>query len=152
MVDIKKDSDEIRQTIEMMYFAYRGFTGVADNILVEYNMGRAHHRVIYFVGRHPNMTVGELLDILQISKQSLNRVLSTLIDDGFVEQYLDKADRRKRLLGLTKKGIDLEKKLTKVQTEFIANVFNQIDKKEITGFQSTLFNMMNKKEQEILKK
>ena len=152
MVDIKKDSDEIRQTIEMMYFAYRGFTGVADNILVEYNMGRAHHRVIYFVGRHPNMTVGELLDILQISKQSLNRVLSTLIDDGFIEQYLDKADRRKRLLGLTKKGIDLEKKLTQVQTKFIENVFKQIDKNQTEGFETTLYNMMKPEEREILKK
>ena len=150
MVDIKNDTDEIRKTIEMLYFAYRGFTGVADNILIEYNMGRAHHRVIYFVGRHPNMTVGELLDILQISKQSLNRVLSTLIDDGFIEQYLDKADRRKRLLGLTKKGLELEKKLTIAQTKFIASVFKQIDKNEITGFQNTLYNMMNKNEQEIL--
>src|SRR5512145_2590120 len=74
--------EELRQGLELLFFAYRDFTGEADAILGEYGFGRAHHRVIYFVGRNPGMTVSELLGILRITKQSLSRVLGQLVDEG----------------------------------------------------------------------
>ena len=77
-----------------MFFAYRDFTGEADSILAEQNMGRAHHRAIYFIGRHPGINVSELLTILRITKQSLSRVLSGLMSDGFVVQKPGSTDRR----------------------------------------------------------
>ena len=58
--------EELRRGIEMMFFAYRDFTGEADSILAEQDMGRAHHRAIYFIGRHPGITVSDLLSILNI--------------------------------------------------------------------------------------
>ena len=73
--------EELRRGIELMFFAYRDFTGEADSILAEQNMGRAHHRAIYFIGRHPGINVSELLTILRITKQSLSRVLSGLMSD-----------------------------------------------------------------------
>ena len=93
MADIKPSGkalflreEELRRGIELMYFAYRDFTGEADSILAEQDMGRAHHRAIYFVGRHPGMRVSDLLAILNITKQSLSRVLSTLVKDGYIVQ------------------------------------------------------------------
>ena len=74
--------EELRRGIELMFFAYRDFTGEADSILAEQNMGRAHHRAIYFIGRNPGITVSDLLTILCITKQSLSRVLSGLMQDG----------------------------------------------------------------------
>ena len=71
----------IRKAIELLFFAYRDFTGEADSILDEYGFGRAHHRAIYFIGRSPGIAVHELLAILKITKQSLGRVLSQLIDE-----------------------------------------------------------------------
>src|SRR5215813_15031474 len=96
--------EEVRQGIELLYFAYRDFTAEPDEILAQYDFGRAHHRVIHFVGRHPQMTVGELLGILRITKQSLNRVLGQLIRQGFIIQRPGPRDRRQRLLDLTLKG------------------------------------------------
>lgn len=107
--------EELRRGIELMYFAYRDFTGEADSILAEQDMGRAHHRAIYFVGRHPGMRVSDLLAILNITKQSLSRVLSTLVTDGYIIQKTGAGDRRQRLLYLTEKGIALEARLTEVQ-------------------------------------
>src|SRR5215469_15900652 len=78
--------DELWQGIELLFFAYRDFTAEPDTILAQYDFGRAHHRVIHFVGRNPQITVGELLGILRITKQSLNRVLSQLIRQGFIVQ------------------------------------------------------------------
>src|ERR1043165_4773776 len=89
---------DLRQGIELLFYAYRDFTAEADAILAEYGVGRAHHRVIYFVGRNPNMNVSELLDILKITKQSLSRVLSQLVTQGFIIQRPGSTDRRQRLL------------------------------------------------------
>ncbi len=76
----------LRQGIELLFFAYRDFTAEPDAMLARYGFGRAHHRVIYFVGRHPQMTVSELLGILRITKQSLCRVLGELVGQGFIVQ------------------------------------------------------------------
>jgi DNA-binding MarR family transcriptional regulator len=70
--------------MELLFYAYRDFTAEPDAILDTYGFGRAHHRVIYFVGRNPRITVTELLAILRITKQSLSRVLGQLVREGFI--------------------------------------------------------------------
>ena len=72
--------------IELLFFAYRDFIGDADALLAKISFGRAHHRVLHFVNRHPGMRVADLLDILKITKQSLGRVLRELVDDGYITQ------------------------------------------------------------------
>src|SRR5258708_10326529 len=104
--------EEVRQGMELLFFAYRDFTAEPDAILARYGFGRAHHRVIHFVGRHPQMTVGELLAILRITKQSLSRVLGQLVRQNFILQQPRSHDRRQRLLELTPKGRDLERQLS----------------------------------------
>ncbi|RMD61476.1 MAG: MarR family transcriptional regulator, partial [Alphaproteobacteria bacterium] len=115
--------EELRQAIELLYFAYRGFTAEPDAILAEYGFGRAHHRVIYFVGRHPDITVSALLAILGITKQSLSRVLGQLIAEGFIAQRRGERDRRQRLLRLTERGQALEQRLTETQRARLAAAF-----------------------------
>ena len=97
--------------VELLFFAYRDFVSDPDHILEGLGFGRAHHRVVHFVGRDPGMTVAKLLDILQITKQSLARVLKELIDKGYVFQKEGAMDRRQRLLFLTSKGETLRQKL-----------------------------------------
>ena len=107
--------EELRQAMELLFFAYRDFTRVPDQILASYGFGRAHHRVIYFVGREPGITVSELLRLLQITKQSLSRVLGQLVREGFIEQSPGAKDRRQRRLELTEKGRALERELSENQ-------------------------------------
>jgi len=109
----------MRQAIEMLFFAYRDFTETADVVLADHGFGRAHHRVIYFVGRQPGITVSELLVILRITKQSLARVLRDLMDTGFVVQETDAEDRRRRRLHLTDRARELEAALTRRQSALI---------------------------------
>jgi len=106
--------------IELLFFAYRDFVGDPDRILAEYGFGRAHHRVLHFVDRYPGLTIAELLDILRITKQSLNRVLKDLIEQGYVEQKTGINDRRQRLLFCTGRGRRLACDLSGVQTRRIA--------------------------------
>ena len=105
--------------IELLFFAYRDFVGDPDRILADYGFGRAHHRVLHFVDRRPGLTIAELLDILKITKQSLNRVLKELIGKGFVESRIGASDRRQRLLFTTPEGHELALRLAKLQTRRI---------------------------------
>ena len=105
--------------IELFFFAYREFTADADLVLERYGFGRAHHRVLHFVNRAPGMTIADLLDLLQITKQSLSRVLRQLIDGGFVQQTPGAEDRRQRLLFPTERGRALTLELSRAQAERI---------------------------------
>ena len=102
--------------VELLFFAYRDFVGDADRRLEEFGFGRAHHRVLHFVHRQPGLTVNALLDILRITKQSLNRVMKDLSDAGLVEARAGVSDRRQRLLCLTPAGTHLAEDLTRLQS------------------------------------
>jgi len=130
--------EELRRGIEMMFFAYRDFTGEVDSILAEQDMGRAHHRAIYFIGRHPGITVSDLLGILNITKQSLSRVLSGLMTNGFVLQKSGTSDRRQRLLYLTDAGSTLEARLTALQGRRFAAAYREAGAEAVDGFQQVL--------------
>ncbi len=135
--------EELRRGIEMMFFAYRDFTGEADSILAEQNMGRAHHRAIYFIGRNPGITVSELLGILNITKQSLSRVLSALVETGHVVQHTGPEDRRQRLLYLTETGNALEARLTEVQGRRFAKAYREAGMSAVEGFHRVLQGLLD---------
>jgi len=135
--------EELRRGIEMMFFSYRDFTSEADTILAEQDMGRAHHRAIYFIGRHPGITVSDLLGILNITKQSLSRVLSGLMKDGFVLQKTGATDRRQRLLYLTETGVELESRLTALQGRRFAAAYREAGAEAVDGFQRVLRGLMD---------
>ena len=112
MADIILDeSAKAVSLVELMFFAYRDFVADPDHILEGLKFGRAHHRVLHFIGRNPGLTVAGLLDILRITKQSLARVLKELIDQGYVFQREGAEDRRQRLLHLTPQGEALQARL-----------------------------------------
>jgi len=134
--------DELRQGIELLFYAYRDFTAQADAVLEAYGFGRAHHRVIYFVGRNPGMPVSALLDILKITKQSLSRVLGQLLRQGFVQQRPG-PDRRQRLLDLTAQGAELERRLTEDQRALVARAYRAAGAEAVEGFRKVLFGMIN---------
>jgi DNA-binding MarR family transcriptional regulator len=139
--DIVKE--DLRQAIELLFFAYRDFTAEPDVILAQYSFGRAHHRAIYFVGRNPGITINELLSILRITKQSLNRVLRQLIQEEFIKQTSDSKDRRLRRLNLTKVGAQLEADLTEQQSLRIAEAYRAAGAPAISGFKKILRGIIN---------
>ena len=135
--------DELRQGIELLFYAYRDFTAGPDAMLARRGLGRAHHRVIYFVGRNPGIKVGELLAILRITKQSLGRVLSRLVRDGYVAHTPGPVDRRQRRLELTAAGIALERLLTENQRERVAAAYRTAGTAAVEGFRRVLLGLIN---------
>ena len=112
--------------IELLFFAYRDFVGDPDEVLLKLGFGRAHHRVLHFVNRNPGMKVADLLEILNITKQSLGRVLKQLVDQGYVLQREGEQDRRQRLLYVTSKGEALALRLANLQTQRINRAFGEL--------------------------
>jgi len=149
MVDLNSNAEhahlreeDLRQGIELLFYAYRDFTGEPDAILDKYGLGRAHHRAIYFVGRNPGITVSELLEILRITKQSLSRVLGHLLDHDFIHQRADPADRRRKQLTLSEKGKSLEHELTSTQMERFARAYRDAGEEAVEGFRRVLIGIV----------
>ncbi|MCK0126693.1 MarR family transcriptional regulator [Gelidibacter sp. F2691] len=135
--------EQLRKGIEAMFFAYRGFTADPDRILNMYGYGRAHHRALHFISRTPGTTVNNLLSILGVTKQSLNRVLRTLIEDELVDSRIGKQDKRERNLFLTDKGTSLEKELSNAQRERMRQAYREAGPDAVQGFRTVLEAMMD---------
>ncbi|MDP4033881.1 MAG: MarR family transcriptional regulator [Pseudorhodobacter sp.] len=135
--------EQVRKGIEAMFFAYRGFTADPDRILADMDYGRAHHRAIHFIHRSPGTTVNNLLSILGVTKQSLNRVLRTLIEDGLVESRVGRVDKRERHLHLTEKGATLEHALSDAQRARMRAAYRAAGPGAVQGFRQVLEAMMD---------
>ncbi len=135
--------DQLRKGIEAMFFAYKGFTSDPDRILETRGYGRAHHRAIHFIHRSHGTTVNNLLAILGVTKQSLNRVLRSLIDDGLVESRVGERDRRERHLYLTEEGFSFERELSDAQQARVRDAFRTAGPEAVAGFRKVLEAMMD---------
>lgn len=134
--------------VELLFFAYRDFVADPDGILEGLGFGRAHHRVLHFVGRDPGMTVAQLLDILQITKQSLARVLKELLEKGYVVQQSGVEDRRQRLLSLTDKGEALWRDLIAPQTRRFRRAVADLEKGDGSTYRELLLQLINPENRE----
>jgi DNA-binding MarR family transcriptional regulator len=132
---------EIRKIIELVFFSYRDFTTGPDQVLEKLNFGRAHHRVIYFVGKKDQITIKELLRVLKITKQSLSRVLNQLVKEGFIVVSTG-LDKRTKNLSLTSSGLSLENELSTIQIQKIKKVINNFNQEDIDGFKKILYEMI----------
>lgn len=135
--------------IELLFFAYRDFVSDPDALLQEYGFGRAHHRVVHFVARNPGISVAELLDILQITKQSLARVLKQLVETGFIQQQQGALDRRQRLLFTTEKGAELFDRLREPQSRRIRHALESLDARDRAGAERFLSFLINEDERSL---
>ena len=135
--------EQLRKGIEAMFFAYRAFTSDPDRILENYAYGRAHHRAIHFINRTPGLTVNALLAMLGVTKQSLNRVLRALIEDGLVESRVGRKDKRERHLFLTARGSALERELSDAQRNRMRAAYRSTGPAAVAGFRQVLEAMMD---------
>ena len=136
--------------MELLYFGYRDFISWPDDVLHELGFGRAHHRILHFVSRSPGLKVAELLKLLNITKQSLSRVLSTLVEKGHIRQDIGVQDRRQRLLYVTEQGQDLLNKITEHQKEHMLKAFETAGSQSVEGFWKVLSALLTDENREEL--
>jgi DNA-binding MarR family transcriptional regulator len=134
--------EELNDGVEMFFFANRDFARVADRYLEQHQLGRAHFRALYFVARRPSMPVTDLISILGVTKQSLNRVLKTLLDKKLVTLTPGTKDRRQRLLNLTDAGRTLSDQLAQIQRAKFAAAYREAGPEAVMGFRRVLANLV----------
>jgi DNA-binding MarR family transcriptional regulator len=117
---------ELNLALEAMHFGFRAMVLKPDQRLAQEGMSRIHHRLLYFIGRNPDCSISELLKILQVSKQYLNRPLKQLISQDYIEYRSDILDKRIKRLTLTKRGAELEQQLTGEQRRRFEEIFQQV--------------------------
>ena len=128
--------------MELMYFAQSTLARATEARLAELGLGRAHHRAMYFIARHPDLTVSALLGLLGITKQSLGRVLNELVDRDLVETRIGERDRRQRLLRLSDAGVELEYELFETVRQHWAAAYARAGQTAVSGFWSVLEGMI----------
>jgi DNA-binding MarR family transcriptional regulator len=119
-------TDELNQALELLHFGYRKVIERPDALLEEHGLSRVHHRVLYFLGRNPGVSVGELLTILDVSKQALNKPLRELVQGGWIETSSPPGNRRVKQLRLSERGAALEEALSGDQRRRFARVFTAV--------------------------
>lgn len=137
MVDQFSDA-RLQHAMELFYFGYRAFTAIPDQILQDKGLGRVHHRILYFVGRNPQLNINELLQILCVSKQALNAPLRKLTELGLIEVETASHDRRVKQLRLSKAGARLEAQLTQSQMQHMARAFSAGGEKAVEGWEKVM--------------
>jgi DNA-binding MarR family transcriptional regulator len=137
MVDLERQ-DELRGAIELLYFAYRGFTDRPDRMLERRGLGRVHHRILYFIGRRPEVSVSGLLGLLAVSKQALNAPLRQLVEEGLVAAIPSPDDRRVKILRLTDEGATLEAELTGAQMSHLQAAFERAGPDAMRGWRRVM--------------
>ena len=142
----------IKQHIELLFFAYKSFTADPDRILAQHDLGRAHHRALHFIGRRSGLTVSELLEVLGITKQSLNRVLRKLIDLNYVRSEVGQHDRRERNLFLTDDGVAFEEQLSVLQRARFREAFLNAGPEAVNGFKTVLEKIVDKDVAKLVRK
>ena len=118
-----RERAKLDEAWELMHFALRAVIARPDEMLLERGLSRVHHRILFFVARQPDITVNQLLQVLNVTKQALNQPLRQLYAQKLVTWTPAPLDRRQRRLALTDAGRELEHRLTEPQHALFAQAF-----------------------------
>ena len=119
--------------VELQFFVQAALVRDGDGVLAKMGYGRAHHRALYFVARQPGITSKDLTDNLGISNQALAKVLGELINDGLIIQRSDSVDRRIKRSEATTAGIQLLRKVFRLQNERIQRAVAKVSLADLKG-------------------
>jgi DNA-binding MarR family transcriptional regulator len=134
--------EELTRGIELLDAAYRSLIAEPDRQLASRGLGRNHRWLLYLVGRHPGTTMVELLSRIQLSKQTLSRLLNDLVAKGLIERQANTRDRRQRLLRLTDAGRELEEVLNGRLRRRLARAYRGAGADAVAGHHQVLLGLV----------
>ena len=114
----------------LMHFAFRGLVMKADAYLAGQGLSRVHHRVLYAVARADGISIGQLIDLLGVSKQAMHRPLKYLQDEGYIVAERDPQQHRSKQLRLTVRGARTEKQASAHEREAMETALRGVSPSE----------------------
>jgi DNA-binding MarR family transcriptional regulator len=143
--------EELIRGIELLDFAHRTLFAEPDRRLAELGIGRTHQRIVHLIGRHPGIPMGDLIEVLQITKQSLSRMVSDLIAGGFLTRAPDRADRRQRRLWLTEQGRQLDEELDGRLRRRLAGAYRAAGAEAVAGYHKVLLGLVDERARRLMR-
>lgn len=119
------DDLNFTRDLALFYFGYRAFIKQEDDLVLSYGIRQVHRRIIFFIGRLPGLTVNELLEVLDISKQALNGPMNELKEKELVYVKSNENDKRIKQLYLTEQGAMLDKRMNENQIKKMRQYFDE---------------------------
>lgn len=114
----------------LMHFAFRGLVVKADAFLSEQGLSRVHHRLLYAVARAEGISIGQLIELLGVTKQALHRPLKFLQDAGYIVAERDAKQQRLKKLRLTALGERVERLASEHEREAMESALQMVSASE----------------------
>lgn len=131
-------SAELDEAMELMHFAFRRVIEEPDGILEELERGRVHHRLLYVIGKNEGIAVGELIELLSVTKQALYGPLKDLVATELVVVERSPDDRRIKQLSLTEAGRRFERRLSRAEHRVLAQAFEDAGPEAVAGWRRVM--------------
>jgi len=138
--------EQIKEFIEKLFLTYRETFSDSKTILNKYSLGIAHNKVLHILSTYKGITIGELLNKLQITKQSLNRILRDLIKIDVINFKKDSKDTRIKHVYLNEKGEKIFDEIFSKQKKRIYNALLNSSSKEVVDFNKVLKRLISSDE------
>ena len=138
--------EQIKEFIEKLFLSYRDTFSDSKTVLHKYSLGIAHNKVLYILSIHKGITIGELLNKLKITKQSLNRILRDLIKIDVIKFKKDSKDTRVKHVYLNEKGEKIFDEIFSKQKKRIYSALLNSSAKEVIDFNKVLKKLINSDE------
>ena len=137
--------EQIKDFIQLLFYAYRETFSDPKKILAKNSFGQAHLRALNLIERNPGTSLGELMYQLKITKQSLNRVLRDLLEAKMIKQIKDEEDTRRKNLFLDKDGKVFFDRIYDTQKKRIVNALKNSEPESVIKFKEVLNKIINGK-------
>ena len=137
--------EQIKDFIQLLFYAYRETFSDPKKLLNKNSFGPAHLRALNLIERNPGVNLGELMFLLKVTKQSLNRVLRDLIESKMIKQIKDQEDTRRKNLFLDKEGKIFFNKIYESQKKRIFDALKNSEPDSVVKFKEVLNKIINGK-------
>ncbi len=128
----------LKDVIELLLKSYASLFSDSEQTLKRHFLGKAHHRLIILIDNNPGIKVTKILNMLKVTKQSLNRVLQDLIKKDFIIQKKDEKDGREKKIYLSDRGLEFANNLFNSQKNRVLSAFKKSSPDEVHYFKNVL--------------
>lgn len=136
--------DRIKISLNNFFEANRIFEKEIFNNLDDEQLGMADIRCLLIINLNPGIIFNELLNILDIRKQSLNRVLRSLLKEKFIIQKINSDDGRKKNLYLTDTAKDKLNNVIKPLIDRLSKSYVKSGANAVQGFNMVVNSLIEK--------
>ncbi|MCK8625189.1 MarR family transcriptional regulator [Apilactobacillus sp. M161] len=111
--------------LSTIFFAYQQFAAMID--LKKYDLTKNQHRMLYIIYALDNVSIKDILKLLNISKQAANVSLRDLISRNLITESKSPVDKRIKILNLTTEGQRLNEQINQEQIALLDEYFVAAD-------------------------